>query len=154
MASTTTQFIERIQFFDGERLFAADLQTLEAFNREMRWLHNQSLHQAGVAAGYKVTGLKGDRQVTIEPGYAIDTLGREIILTLTDVEPVPPVGNDGNGQPAVFDLTVAYPDDSVLKTAETREGTCDPSPKAIRLREQPVFCWIPVLGTTAKQSAD
>lgn len=28
------------------------------------------------------------------------------------------------------------------------------TPEAIRLREQPVFCWIPVLGATAKQSAD
>jgi hypothetical protein len=142
MASTITQFIERIQFFDGERLFAEDLQYLEAFNREMRWLHNQTLHMWGVAAGYKVTGLKGDRQVTIEAGVAIDSLGREIVQTSTDVEPVPPVASDGNGKPQVFDLTVAYPDDSVLKTAETREGTCDPSPTAIRLREQPVFCWI------------
>lgn len=144
MASTTTQFIERIQFFDGERLFAADLQALEAFNRQMRWLHNQTLHQAGVAAGYAVSGNKGDREITIQPGYATDTLGREIVLVQVQVEPVPPVANDGNGQPAVFDLTVAYPDDSVLKTAETRAGTCDPSPRAVRLREQPVFCWIPV----------
>jgi hypothetical protein len=35
----TTQFLERIQFFNGERLFAPDLQALETFNREMRWLH-------------------------------------------------------------------------------------------------------------------
>ena len=75
-----TQFLERIQFFNGERLFATDLQTLEAFNREMRWLHNQSLHQPGVGSGYAVAGNVGDRQVTVSPGYALDSLGREIIL--------------------------------------------------------------------------
>ena len=58
----STQFLERIQFFNGERLFASDLQALEAFNREMRWLHNQSLHQAGVGSGFQVTGNIGDRQ--------------------------------------------------------------------------------------------
>ena len=38
-----TRFIERQQFFNGQRLFKDDLQTLEAFNREMRWLHNPSV---------------------------------------------------------------------------------------------------------------
>mgnify|MGYP001036441712 CR=1 FL=1 len=51
MAVYGTQFLERIQFFNGQRLFASDLQALEAFNREMRWLHNQSLHQPGVGSG-------------------------------------------------------------------------------------------------------
>ena len=77
------QFLERLQFFNGQRLFASDLQQLEAFNREMRWLHNQSLHQAGVGNGLEVTGQKGDREVKIMPGYAIDALGREIVLTCT-----------------------------------------------------------------------
>src|SRR5579884_4221766 len=76
-----TQFLERLQFFNGQRLFAGDLQALEAFNREMRWLHNQSLHQAGVGSGYAVSGAKGDREVIITPGYAIDACGHEIVLT-------------------------------------------------------------------------
>src|SRR5271169_2924862 len=76
-----SQFLERLTFFNGQRLFADDLQTLESFNREMRWLHNQSLHQPGVGSGYAVTGAKGDRQVTVTPGYALDACGREIVLT-------------------------------------------------------------------------
>ena len=56
-----TRFIERLQFFDGQRLFASDLQGLEAFNREMRWLHNRSLHQPGIGSGFAVYGKKGDR---------------------------------------------------------------------------------------------
>jgi hypothetical protein len=134
-------FVERLRFFDGQRLFAADLQDLEAFHREMRWLHNQSLHQPGVGSGFAVSGPKGAREVVIEPGYAIDALGREIVLTETHVEPVPPVAHDGFGAPAYYDLTVAYPEEDDLKATETREGLCAPR-GAVRLREAPVFCWV------------
>ncbi len=137
----STQFLERIQFFNGERLFASDLQALEAFNREMRWLHNQSLHQAGVGSGFQVLGNVGDRQVTIAPGYAIDSCGREIILTETQVLPIPPVADNGSGGSVFYDLTVSYPDDSELKPSETRAGICLPT-GVIRLREEPVFCWV------------
>jgi hypothetical protein len=141
MAVYGTQFLERIQFFNGQRLFASDLQALEAFNREMRWLHNQSLHQPGVGSGYAVVGRKGDRQVTVAPGYALNLLGQEIILTEAHVEPIPPVSDNGAGAPAFYDLTVSYPDDTALKPAETRDGICLPV-GVVRLREEPVFCWV------------
>src|ERR1700677_985495 len=137
----STQFLERIQFFNGERLFASDLQSLEAFNREMRWLHNQSLHQAGVGSGFQLVGNTGDRQVTISPGYAIDSCGREIILTENQVKAIPPVADNGSGAPVFYDLTVSYPDDSQLVPAETRTGICTPA-GVISLREAPVFCWV------------
>jgi len=141
MAVYGTQFLERIQFFNGQRLFASDLQALEAFNREMRWLHNQSLHQPGVGSGYAVSGNKGDREVTVAPGYALNSLGQEIILTEAHVEPIPPVADNGAGAPAFYHLTVSYPDDTALKPAETRDGICLPV-GVVRLREEPVFCWV------------
>ena len=137
----STQFLERIQFFNGERLFASDLQALETFNREMRQLHNQSLHQAGVGSGFQVLGNVGDRQVTVAPGYAIDSCGREIILTENQVLPIPPVADNGSGGSVFYDLTVSYPDDTDLKPSETRAGICLPT-GVIRLREEPVFCWV------------
>jgi hypothetical protein len=136
-----TQFLERIQFFNGQRLFASDLQTLEAFNREMRWLHNQSLHQPGVGSGYAVTGSVGDRQVIISPGYALDSMGREIILTESNIFPIPPVADNGSGGSVFYLLTVSYPGDTDLKTAETRNGICVQQ-GVVRLREEPVFCWV------------
>lgn len=142
----TTRFTERINFFNGQRLFASDLQDVEQFNREMRWLHNQSLHQAGVASGYAVSGNKDDRLVTIQPGYAIDNSGREIVLTQPEVLQVPPVANDGQGDPVYYDLTVSYPPDSQLKETETRDGVCVPR-SAVRLREKPVFCWVELAST-------
>ncbi|HYH47799.1 MAG TPA: hypothetical protein VEG34_19105, partial [Thermoanaerobaculia bacterium] len=135
-----TRFVERLQFFDGQRLFASDLQGIEAFHREMRWLHNRSLHQPGIGRGFAVTGNRDDREVGIGPGYAIDALGREIVLTHDWIEPVPPVSGEPDGKPTLFDLTVSYPDDAGLEVAETREGICLPR-GAVRLREQPVFCW-------------
>lgn len=135
------QFLERAQFFNGQRLFAPDLQGLESFNREMRWLHNQSLHQPGVGSGYKVIGNKDDREVTISAGYALDSVGREIVLTETLLLPIPPVADNGAGESVFFYLTVSYPDDSELVPSETRAGVCSP-PGVIRLREQPVFCWV------------
>ena len=71
---------ERLRFFDGQRLFASDLDGLEAFHREMRRLHLSTLHEPGIAAGFAVAGEEGDRTVRIGPGYAIDDLGREIVL--------------------------------------------------------------------------
>lgn len=135
------RLLERQQFFDGQRLFAADLQMLESFHREMRWLHNQSLHQPGIGNGFAVAGEKGDREVTVGAGYAIDDEGREIVLTETHVEPVPPVAGEPDGSPVVYDLTVAYPPDEYLETAETRAGVCRDR-GAVRLREAPVFCWV------------
>jgi hypothetical protein len=79
--------------------------------------------------------------VTIQPGYAIDNQGREIVLSQTDIEPVPPVANDGAGNSVFFDLTVSYPQASDLVETETRDGVCV-SAGAVRLREAPVFCWI------------
>lgn len=136
-----TRFVERLQFFNGQRLFASDLQGIEAFNREMRWLHNQSLHQPGIGNGFAVTGQRDDREVRIGPGYALDVMGREIVLTRGAVEQVPPVASELDGQSVFFDLTVSYPADGALEVAETREGICLPR-GAVRLREEPVLCWV------------
>ena len=39
-------------------------------------------------------GNREDREVTIQPGYAIDSMGREIVLTEPLVLQVPPVASD------------------------------------------------------------
>jgi hypothetical protein len=136
-----TRFVERLQFFSGQQLLAGDLQGIEALNRELRWLHNRSLHQPGIGNGFAVAGRKGDREVVVQPGYALDAEGRELTLLEAETQPVPPVGAEPDGQPVSFDLVVSYPSDDDLETAETREGVCLPR-GAVRLRERPVFCWV------------
>ena len=148
-----SMLIERLQFFNGQRLTADDLESINDFNEEMRLMHNSSLHPSGVASGYAITGNKGnDRQVTIQPGYALDSTGHEIILTQSQVLAVPPVANDGYGNPVQFDLTVSYPEASDLVETETRVGVCVGS-GAVRLRESPVFCWMRLPVSTAVQKA-
>lgn len=142
------RFLERQKFFDGQRLFASDLQELESFHREMRWLHNRSLHQPGIGNGYAITGVKGERIVTVGPGYAIDAEGREIVLLEERVLQVPPVAGEPDGKPATFDLTVAYPSDADLEEAETRASVCTDR-GTVRLREEPVFCWVRLQETEA-----
>jgi hypothetical protein len=138
-----TRSIERQRFFDGQRLFAADVQRIEEFNREMRWLHNQSLHQPGIGNGFAVRGHKGDREVGVAPGYAVDDLGREIVMTSMRIVPVPPVAGDGLGGAQRFALTIHYPDDEDLEEVELRAGICD-TRGAVRLREEPILCWVPL----------
>jgi hypothetical protein len=136
-----TRSVERPRFFDGQALFASDLDGIVAFHRAMRWLHNSSLHQHGIGNGLAVSGKAGDREVHVQPGYALDSEGREIVLLDVQIEPVPPVAGERDGGPAWFDLTVSYPDDESLEESETREGICRRR-GAVRLRERPVFCWV------------
>jgi hypothetical protein len=139
-----TRNLERRNFFASQRLLDVDLNDREAFHREMRWLHNRSLHQPGVGNGYQILGAKGDRSVTIGPGYAIDANGREIVLNRSVDEPIPPVAGEDNGTlPSFFYLAVSYPDDSRLDEAEVRLGTCG-TRGAVRLSERPLICWIPL----------
>lgn len=134
-----TRFVERLRFFDGQRLFASDLQGTEAFHREMRWLHNRSLHQAGIGNGFAVNGERDAKEIRIGPGYALDSRGREIVLTHEQVEPIPPVTGEADGQSVFFDLVVSY--DEKPETAETRQGICTDR-GVIRLREEPVLCFV------------
>src|ERR1044072_4557868 len=93
-----TSTIERLQFFNGQLLLAEDLQGIGAFNREMRWLHNISLHQIGIGNGFAVTGKRGEREVRIGPGYAIDGLGRGIVSVTDNAEARPTTRGGGGGR--------------------------------------------------------
>ena len=89
--------LERSTFFDGQRLTARDLSELQRAHRELRWLHNRSLHGWGIGIGLAVTGERGATVVSVEPGYGVDCLGREIILTepRTLAVPADPGTSDG-----------------------------------------------------------
>jgi len=133
--------MRRLQLFSGQSLYASDFEYIETFDREMRWLHNQSLHQPGIGKGFAVRGEVGEREVKIEPGYAIDSEGREIILTKIKDLPIPPVVGNENNKPVYYDLTVSYPDEIMLEERESRQGICHEG-GTVRLGEEPNFCWV------------
>jgi hypothetical protein len=132
--------LERITFFPGQRLHAEDLIDVQTVDRELRWLHNRSLHTWGIGLGFAVTGEAGASAVTIEPGYGLDCAGREIILTEARARPIPAVAGDKDGKPVEFFLTAEYQADDVQAVVERRRGTCVPE-GTVRLGEEPLIRW-------------
>ena len=132
--------LERITFFPGQRLHADDLTDVQTVDRELRWLHNRSLHTWGIGVGFGVAGEAGESAVTIDPGYGIDCAGREIILTEALTKPVPAVAGDAQGKPVEFFLTAEYQADAQQPVRERRRGVCVPE-GTVRLAEDPLIRW-------------
>ena len=124
--NTDNNNLERLKFSSFQRLYASDIHAIDHFSREMRWQHNRSLHRFGIGSGYAVSGQIGDREVSIESGYAIDSQGREIVLTRSINLPVLPVAGSEDNKPIYYYLTVSYPEASDLEETETRKGICHP----------------------------
>jgi hypothetical protein len=131
----------RVVFFDGQRLEADDLNGAFDQLRQLRWLHNRSLHGWGIGLGFDAAGDAGDRQVTVQPGYAVDCLGRELVLTDTATLAVPARSGNNQGKPVAFALVAAYPDDSQLQSLQTRAPDCGGTPGAVRLLERAAIYW-------------
>ncbi len=127
--------LQRALFFDGQLLGAADLNTLFDYNRELRWWHNRSLHNWGIAFGLEVAGDKGARVVSVQPGYALDCLGRDLVLTDRLDVPIPATAG-----PLSYFLVAAYADDNSLPAAQ-RAGPCDAA-GTVRLAERPDLRWV------------
>jgi hypothetical protein len=137
--------LSRPHFYDGQALTAADLNAVQAYHRELLWLHQRTLHGSGIASGFSVTGVKGDKSVTVAPGYAIDVQGRSIILDSPRVLDIPSVVSDSAGKAVPYYLTVSYVDDD-QQAVTTRAGTCGAS-GAIRLDDAPQLSWRPANAT-------
>jgi hypothetical protein len=71
--------IERLRFFPGQDLLAADLRDLIAFHAQLGAWHNRAIHEAyGVRYGLRaVLGAPG---VRVSPGLAYDAAGRVLLM--------------------------------------------------------------------------
>src|SRR5512147_2501965 len=132
-ADSAIPLLERPAFFAGERLLAADLAAMQRYHRTLRWLHNRSLHDWGVALGLGVSGARGSKTVRITAGLALDRAGREILLPAPLELLVPAVAGAAGGGPMDIYVTASFRDDALL-TPVTRAGDCD-TEGAIRLPE-------------------
>lgn len=106
----------RPAFFNGQRLTAADLAAVQDYDRQLRWLHNRSLHQWGVVDGFETRVSDDRRSVTVQPGYALDCHGRDLVMSQAVTLPIPAVAGSRR-----YYLTIAYAEDEQL-AAETRTG--------------------------------
>jgi len=76
---------KRINFFKGFLTTENDWNDAERYHVEKRKLHNKLLHAPGVALGYMgdlrvVARARGDLAMEIQPGYAIDAAGNDLVL--------------------------------------------------------------------------
>ena len=128
--------LTRPDFFDGQRLDATDLSSIYEFHRALRWLHNRALHDWGIASGFGVGGKKGGREVVVAPGYAIDCMGHDIVLSTSTSVVLPAVSGAPTGGPMLLYLTASWLDDDAIDASETRDGVCAEG-GAVRRPERP-----------------
>ncbi len=87
--------IERPNYFAGEALLTDDFVSEQRYHMTVQSLNNRSLYTYGIASGLEVLwdSAQVKDQVDVLPGMAIDSLGRQIILTerqvvsFTDITP-------------------------------------------------------------------
>ena len=79
---------ERPRYFAGKLVTAEDFELEQRYHIEKRWLLNRMLRGAGVVTGLNVAA--GERgTVTVEPGFAFDPHGREILVCEPQVLAIP-----------------------------------------------------------------
>jgi hypothetical protein len=76
----TQECFERPRFFCGQLLTDKDLDAAQRYVIEKNKLHNRYLVGSGVVCGLAVRCDPCDGVVTIEPGYAIDCCGNDIVV--------------------------------------------------------------------------
>jgi len=133
--------LERVVFYQGELLTADDLTTVDTNNQELRWLHNRTLHNWGIGYGLDVLGTSGSTHVTVNPGFAIDAEGREIILSSPQREPIPAISGGSGGSPATYYLVANYVDDDGQAVEEQRGALACEAGGAVRLSNNPAILW-------------
>ena len=72
---------KRPNYFQAQFLVVRDFEDEQSYHREMLKRHNRNLHEWGVVRdGLSVTKTGDNQNLSISPGSAIDSLGREIVL--------------------------------------------------------------------------
>jgi hypothetical protein len=151
----TEKRLERLNYYNGQRLEASDLKLEQEYHiRVRRWL-NRSLYSPGIARGLEVREEKGTRIVVISPGLALDDEGHEIILLEEAREVVPGRGRhrSGSGSDAEVEglfLTIRYDERTVAEergvcfahaSSDSRGQSRPASGGPARIDATPVFAW-------------
>ncbi|MCT4593120.1 MAG: hypothetical protein N4A57_02440 [Anaeromicrobium sp.] len=70
---------QKNKYFYGKLLTVRDFELEQKFNDEKRYMLNRLLYGSGIVSGLKVVMID-EQTISIEPGIAIDQLGREIVV--------------------------------------------------------------------------
>ncbi len=91
----TAQGYKRINFFKGFLTTEHDWNDAEKYHLEKRKLHNRMFHAPGVVSGYGgdlrvLARQRGDLSMEIQPGYAIDGQGSDLVLWEAQIKTIVP----------------------------------------------------------------
>ncbi len=89
------QGFRRINFFKGFLTTEHDWNDAERYHLDKRKLHNRLLHAPGVVAGHagelKLSArARGDLSMELQPGYAIDGSGNDLVVWETQIKTIVP----------------------------------------------------------------
>ncbi len=139
--------MDQVTYRDGQLLSALDMENDRQRDDRSSRLHVRYLHDTwGIALGFEVTQVvqteggiasvnSGGTGVSVGPGYAVDSLGLNILSPNELSLSIPKI--DGR---ASFVLTMSYPDDSAFGNRAELENVCLNSGFDLR-HERPVFAW-------------
>ena len=122
--------IERNRYFTGQLLDEADLTLEQLYFREKVRRHNRLLHGWGIVSGLDVRSGPADGEVTVEPGYALDHHGDEIVVADAVIVDLLCEDDDGNAV-----APCPQPDDHERKRVRKRRSPGRPLYLAIRYAE-------------------
>lgn len=88
--------IERIRYFTGQVLGESDLAQEQGYLREKARRHNRLVHGWGIVSGLDVRSGPTGGEVTVEPGYALDPNGDEIVVADAVIVDLLTEEEDGN----------------------------------------------------------
>jgi hypothetical protein len=83
MVTPENTTLERVQYWQGQKLRSKDFTNLQRVEAQRRWWHNRALHNAyGIAEGMacSLTPAAAPTGVSVGIGIAYDLFGRELIL--------------------------------------------------------------------------
>lgn len=99
MSQTEKRNLERVRYWQGQMLRSRDFNNIHAVEEQRRWWHNRAMHNAyGVYQDtprpFQVAFYGDQIAVTVTPGLAYDSFGRELILQAQQTIPLPAVMQD------------------------------------------------------------
>src|SRR6185436_4337598 len=72
---------KRLRYFDGQFLRDQDFIDEQNYHLDRQQRHNRLLHAPGIVSGLEVIVKPETGEVTIAPGTALDSAGRQIVLS-------------------------------------------------------------------------
>jgi hypothetical protein len=130
--------VERLHYFNGQRLVAQDLELEQGYFIQVRRMLNRGLYSPGVVDGLEASKVDA-RHVRVSHGLALDPAGREVIL-LSDTTLAVPSRLPSSPLGGYF-LVIQYAE-------QTRPGTLDDCREGVGTTPPDLIMEAPHLGWT------